>query len=58
MEALRNHNWSSFARGYNGPDYKVNQYDTKMKENYELYKNDEFKGYNMLDEVVVIGKKK
>lgn len=29
-----------------------------MKSNYELYKNDPFKGYNILDEVVVTGRKK
>ncbi len=58
LKALRNHDWESFAKGYNGPDYKANKYDTKMKNNYELYKNNPFMGYNMLDEVVVIGNRK
>ncbi len=28
--ALRDRNWRAFARGYNGPAYARNQYDTKM----------------------------
>ena len=28
--ALRNHNWAAFAKGYNGEDFKINQYDTKL----------------------------
>jgi hypothetical protein len=27
---LRRHSWASFARGYNGPGYRKNQYDTKL----------------------------
>jgi hypothetical protein len=27
---LRRHDWASFARGYNGPGYKKNAYDTKL----------------------------
>ena len=29
-EALRAHRWDEFARRYNGPEYKKNQYDTKL----------------------------
>jgi hypothetical protein len=30
-------NWSGFAKKYNGPDFKKNQYDTKIKQAYEAY---------------------
>jgi hypothetical protein len=29
--------WASFASGYNGPDYAVNLYDTKMEKAYNRY---------------------
>ncbi len=32
---LRTKNWAAFARGYNGPDYKINQYDTKLAAGYK-----------------------
>lgn len=28
--ALRNHNWAAFAKGYNGANYKINNYDKKL----------------------------
>ena len=28
--ALRSHNWAAFARGYNGPAYAKNRYDTRL----------------------------
>jgi hypothetical protein len=31
---LQNKNWSGFARKYNGPKYKENDYDQKMKQSY------------------------
>jgi len=27
---LKSHNWAAFAKGYNGPQYAQNQYDTKL----------------------------
>jgi len=30
-------NWSAFARGYNGPGYAVNKYDSKLKDAYLKY---------------------
>jgi hypothetical protein len=27
---LRSHNWAQFARGYNGPNYRINNYDTRL----------------------------
>jgi hypothetical protein len=36
--ALRNKNWATFARGYNGPSYAVNKYDTKMASAYARWK--------------------
>jgi hypothetical protein len=35
--ALRNHDWAGFARGYNGPNYAQNSYDTKLLRNYQKY---------------------
>ena len=29
--------WAEFADGYNGPDYKINNYDTKMAVAYKKY---------------------
>jgi len=29
--ALRRHDWVAFARGYNGPDFARNEYDTRLK---------------------------
>lgn len=34
---LRNKNWAAFAKGYNGPGYKVNNYDVKMQSAYNKY---------------------
>ncbi|ASK29716.1 peptidoglycan-binding protein [Chryseobacterium sp. T16E-39] len=36
---LRNKNWAAFAKGYNGPGYKANNYDVKMAVAYNKYKN-------------------
>jgi len=35
--ALRNHQWATVAAGYNGADYKINQYDTKLAAAYKKY---------------------
>lgn len=35
---LRDKNWEAFARRYNGPGFKKNQYDTKMANAYRKYK--------------------
>ena len=34
--AIKARDWTTFARIYNGPGYAENQYDLKMKQNYEL----------------------
>jgi N-acetylmuramidase len=33
--ALKNKNWATFASLYNGPNYAINQYDTKMQTQYD-----------------------
>lgn len=33
-DELRDHDWSAFARGYNGPGYKKNGYHTKLADAY------------------------
>jgi hypothetical protein len=34
---LRQQNWAGFARSYNGPKYKENQYDLKIKRAFEKH---------------------
>jgi hypothetical protein len=36
-----NYDWESFAYGYNGSGYKVNEYHIKMKRFYEKFKNEQ-----------------
>jgi hypothetical protein len=33
-KALQKKDWGTFARGYNGPDYADNEYDTKLAKAY------------------------
>ncbi len=33
-DELRDQNWKGFARGYNGPQYRKNKYDTKLADAY------------------------
>ena len=40
-KALRDHDWASFARGYNGPAYAGNAYDRKIAGAYASYANAE-----------------
>lgn len=37
LQAMKNNDFSTFAKLYNGPTYKKNSYDTKLKEAYESY---------------------
>ena len=34
---LQSHDWVSFAKGYNGPNYAENQYDVKLAEHFQKY---------------------
>lgn len=38
LDALRKKDWPAVARIYNGPAYAKNQYDVKLAQNYEKYK--------------------
>lgn len=38
--ALKNQDWATFARIYNGPAYAKNAYDVKMSEAFEQYRSD------------------
>lgn len=31
---LRTHDWTRFARGYNGPDYRINNYDNRLASSF------------------------
>jgi hypothetical protein len=35
--SLRAHDWASFARGYNGPNYAINRYDIRLNSEYQKY---------------------
>jgi N-acetylmuramidase len=37
VEALRQHDWAKFARGYNGPKFSERHYDRSIKEQYERF---------------------
>jgi hypothetical protein len=34
---LQGHDWSSFARGYNGPNYLINRYDVRLAAEFQKY---------------------
>jgi hypothetical protein len=36
-DALADHDWRSFARGYNGQDFARNQYDTRLEAAFEAF---------------------
>ena len=36
-KALKNHDWAAFARGYNGPLYAVNHYDTNLRQAFRQH---------------------
>ena len=36
-EALQRHDWEGFARAYNGPGFKKNDYDTKLADAYRAH---------------------
>lgn len=38
-DALRNHDWKAFARGYNGRNYAKNAYDKKIAAAYDRFKD-------------------
>ncbi len=42
-DELRRHDWAAFARGYNGKNYKINDYDTKLKNAYDKFKTRKIK---------------
>ena len=35
--ALRSHNWAAFAAGYNGADFRINDYDGKLRRAFERH---------------------
>jgi hypothetical protein len=35
--SLAAHDWTSFARGYNGPNYAINRYDVQLNGFYQKY---------------------
>jgi peptidoglycan hydrolase-like protein with peptidoglycan-binding domain len=37
QRALQTHDWASFARAYNGPNYSVNRYDIRLNAEYQKY---------------------
>ncbi len=39
VDWIKEKNWAKFAEGYNGPGYKKNKYDVKLKNAYVKYSN-------------------
>jgi lysozyme family protein len=35
--SLRSHDWATFARGYNGPNYAINRYDVRLNAEYQKW---------------------
>lgn len=35
--SLQAHDWATFARGYNGPNYAINRYDIRLNSEYQKY---------------------
>src|SRR5262249_43268170 len=38
LAAAREHRWADFAYGYNGPDYRKNDYDGQLRRAYDSFK--------------------
>lgn len=38
---LRDHDWAAFAKGYNGKNYRINKYDTKLAAAYRRAKTEQ-----------------
>jgi hypothetical protein len=36
-DELRRHDWTGFARGFNGPGYAVNHYDTRLANSFDQF---------------------
>jgi hypothetical protein len=43
IQYIKNKDWANFAYRYNGPKYKVNRYDKKMKEAYNRIRQERIK---------------
>lgn len=52
-EKVRRHDWAGFAKGYNGPGYKSNKYDTKLAAAYAKWKRIKDTPYNPAATVAV-----
>ncbi|RXH58565.1 N-acetylmuramidase domain-containing protein [Granulicella sibirica] len=44
---LAAHDWASFARGYNGPNYAINHYDDKLNTCYQKFQTGTFPDLNV-----------
>lgn len=36
-QALQIHDWTAFARGYNGPNFAINHYDTRLNGEFQRF---------------------
>lgn len=46
IKAMKDKNWNKIAELYNGPDYAINKYHTKMKNEYEKLYYEKFNLYS------------
>ena len=37
LDEIQRKDWAGFAKGYNGPQYAVNKYDTKLADAYAKF---------------------
>jgi len=44
---LQAHDWAAFARGYNGPDYAANHYDTQLSAAFRKFSSDPLPDLNV-----------
>lgn len=42
VASLVQHDWTTFAKKYNGPEYHQNQYDTRIDEAYKMFRAQQF----------------
>lgn len=57
LGALQRKDWAGFARGYNGPAYKTNAYDTKMAAAYARYSKSDIPASSGAEGMLRLGSK-
>jgi hypothetical protein len=53
-DELRRHDWAGFARGYNGRNYKINQYDVKIAAAYKKFRAENIDCSEVNDDHIIL----